>query len=221
FTLFDLGYIDLQDRSNGEILSHLIIKKALYLKSAHPTSELAQLQVKLQEKYLINGSIFQSLPDYWGLNQHFPVMPLHHLETTPQRGASLWDITCDSDGEIGFNPDKPLYLHDIDLDKEEYFLGFFNVGAYQETLGMNHNLFTKPSEYTIDIDNSSYTINNQRESDSVLNILDSIGYEKDEVLKKLETDLENSTFITKKEKIDTLSKLKSFLQQNGYLRTTN
>jgi len=221
FTLFDLGYIDLQDRSNGEILSHLIIKKALYLKSAHPTNELEQLQIKLQEKYLINASIFQSLPDYWGLNQHFPVMPIHHLEIKPQRGASLWDITCDSDGEIGFNPDKPLYLHDINLDKEDYFLAFFNVGAYQETLGMNHNLFTKPSEYTIHIDDSAYTITNKSESDSVIDILDSIGYDKTQVLNKLETDLSNSNFITEQEKVDTLTKLKSFLKQNGYLRTTN
>ncbi|OHE12460.1 MAG: arginine decarboxylase, partial [Sulfurimonas sp. RIFOXYB2_FULL_37_5] len=157
-TLFDLGYIDLQDRSNAEILVHNIIKRALYLKSANPTDELAQLQVKLQERYLINASIFQSLPDYWGLNQHFPVMPLHHLNSTPLRAASLWDITCDSDGEIGFNPDKPLYLHDVNLDEEEYFLGFFNVGAYQETLGMNHNLFTHPSEYTITIDENSYEV---------------------------------------------------------------
>ena len=221
FTLFDLGYIDLQDRSNGEILSHLIIKKALYLKSAHPTNELEQLQIKLQEKYLINASIFQSLPDYWGLNQHFPVMPIHHLEIKPQRGASLWDITCDSDGEIGFNPEKPLYLHDINLDKEDYFLAFFNVGAYQETLGMNHNLFTKPSEYTIHIDDSNYTITNKADSDSVIAILDSIGYDKTQILNKLEIDLSKSNFITEKEKIDTLTKLKSFLQQNGYLRTTN
>ncbi|MCK4875468.1 MAG: biosynthetic arginine decarboxylase, partial [Sulfurimonas sp.] len=163
-TLFDLGYIDLQDRSNAEILVHNIIKKALYLKSANPTNELEQLQVKLQERYLINASVFQSLPDYWGLNQHFPVMPLHHLNTIPLRAASLWDITCDSDGEIGFNPEKPLYLHDVDLDEEDYFLGFFNVGAYQETLGMNHNLFTHPNEYTIKIDENSYKIENAIES---------------------------------------------------------
>ncbi|OHE15471.1 MAG: arginine decarboxylase, partial [Sulfurimonas sp. RIFOXYD12_FULL_36_11] len=173
-TLFDLGYIDLQDRSNAEILVHNIIKRALYLKSANPTDELAQLQVKLQERYLINASIFQSLPDYWGLNQHFPVMPLHHLNSTPLRAASLWDITCDSDGEIGFNPDKPLYLHDVNLDEEEYFLGFFNVGAYQETLGMNHNLFTHPSEYTITIDENSYEVKNAVESKNILDILDSI-----------------------------------------------
>ncbi len=219
-TLFDLGYIDLQDRSNAEILVHNIIKKSLYLTS-DKTEELKQLQVSLQERYLINASIFQSLPDYWGLNQHFPIMPLHHLDKQPLRAASLWDITCDSDGEIGFNPQKPLYLHDVILDEEEYFLGFFNVGAYQETLGMQHNLFTHPSEYTIEIDDNSYTIKNAVESKSVLNILDSIGYNKDEILNKIETDLLNSDFITEKEKSDTLLKLKLFLEQNGYLRTTN
>jgi len=148
-------------------------------------------------------------------------MPLHHLESQPRRAASLWDITCDSDGEIGFNPDKPLYLHDIDLDKEDYFLGFFNIGAYQETLGMEHNLFTKPSEYTININETGYEIINSIESKSILNILNSIGYNKNEILNKLEKGLLNSEFITKKEKKDTLLKLKLFLKQNGYLRTTN
>lgn len=221
FTLFDLGYIDLQDRSNAEILVHNIIKKALYLKSANPTDELAQLQVKLQERYLINASIFQSLPDYWGLNQHFPVMPLHHLNTTPLRAASLWDITCDSDGEIVFDPDKPLYLHDVNLDEEEYFLGFFNVGAYQETLGMNHNLFTHPNEYTIIIDENSYEIRNAVESKSILDILDSIGYDVKIIHAKLKNDLVTSNFISEQEKNDTLAKLELYLRQNGYLRTTN
>ncbi len=221
FTLFDLGYIDLQDRSNAEILVHNIIKKALYLTSTYKTHELEQLQVQLQERYLINASVFQSLPDYWGLKQHFPVMPIHHLNSTPLRAASLWDITCDSDGEIGFNPEKPLYLHDINLDEEDYFLGFFNVGAYQETLGMNHNLFTHPNEYTIKIDDENYEIVNKVESKSILNILDSIGYDKDKILSKLKIDLINSDFITEKEKNDTLAKLETFVEQNGYLRTTN
>jgi len=217
-TLFDLGYIDLQDRSNAEILVHNIIKKALYL---NPTDELDQLHVRLQERYLINASIFQSLPDYWGLDQNFPVMPLHHLNSTPIRAASLWDITCDSDGEIGFKPDRPLYLHDVNLDEEEYFLGFFNVGAYQETLGMNHNLFTHPSEYTVHINDTSYEIKNAIESKNILDILESIGYSKSEILNNLKSDLLKSDFITEQEKDDTLAKLETFLEQNGYLRTTN
>jgi len=217
-TLFDLGYIDLHDRSNAEILVHNIIKKALYL---NPTDELDQLHVRLQERYLINASIFQSLPDYWGLDQSFPVMPLHHLNSTPIRAASLWDITCDSDGEIGFKPDRPLYLHDVNLDEEEYFLGFFNVGAYQETLGMNHNLFTHPSEYTVHINDTSYEIKNAIESKNILDILESIGYSKSEILNNLKSDLLKSDFITEQEKDDTLAKLETFLEQNGYLRTTN
>jgi len=220
-TLFDLGYIDLQDRSNAEILVHNIIKKSLYLKADYTTSELEVLQSSLQERYLINASIFQSLPDYWGLKQHFPVMPLHHLEEKPLRAASLWDITCDSDGEIGFNTEKPLFLHDVDLDNEEYFLGFFNTGAYQETLGMEHNLFTHPNEYTIEIDDDSFSIKNFIESKNILEILDSIGYESSTILEKLKSELLKSQFITEKEKSDTLLKLETFIKQNGYLRTTN
>ncbi len=221
FTLFDLGYIDLQDRSNAEILVHNIIKKVLYLKGSYESNELEQIQAKLQEKYLINASIFQSLPDYWGLNQHFPVMPIHHLETPARRAASLWDITCDSDGEVEFNPQKPLYLHDINLNKEDYFLAFFNVGAYQETLGMTHNLFTHPNEYTIELEDDGYKITNEVESKSILNILESIGYDENKIASELKEKLTSSNFITKKEKNDTLAKLEIFLQQNGYLRTTN
>ncbi len=220
-TLFDLGYIDLQDRSNAEILVHNIIKKALYLTNSYNYSELEQLQANIQERYLINASIFQSLPDYWGLKQHFPVMPLHHLDTNPLRPASLWDITCDSDGEIGFDANKPLYLHDVNLDEEEYFLGFFNIGAYQETLGMNHNLFTHPNEYTVEINDTNYTLVNDIESSTLLDILDNIGYNKDEISTKLKEELLKSNFITEKEKNDTLTKLELYLQQNGYLRTTN
>ena len=221
FTLFDLGYIDLQDRSNAEVLVHNIIKKALYLTTSYSTNELEQLQARLQEKYLINASIFQSLPDYWGLKQHFPIMPIHHLQSTPLRAATLWDITCDSDGEIAFDPQKPLYLHDMNLDEEEYFLGFFNVGAYQETLGMNHNLFTHPNEYSIIINDNCYEIKNEKKSKNILEILDSLGYDKDDILKKLKCDLENSNFIKEKEKSDTLTKLNRLIQQNGYLQTTN
>ena len=219
-TLFNLGHIDLQDRSNAEILVHQIIKKSLYLSQDNLLPEIERLQVKLQERYLINSSIFQSIPDYWGLQQPFPIMPLDRLNVPAIRAASLWDITCDSDGEIKFKPDTPLYLHDIDLDEEEYFLGFFNVGAYQETLGMNHNLFTHPSECTILINDDSYEIENFTESDNILNILEDIGYDGSKLLTNLKNKLATSEFRVEEEKSDTLQKLEMYLYQNGYLRTT-
>ena len=220
-TLFDLGYIDLIDRSNGEILVHLIVKKALKLSPDNTSPELVKLQDKIQERYLINASIFQSLPDYWGLGQNFPVMPLDKLSKPALNPATLWDITCDSDGEIDFKSSAPLYLHDINLDKEEYFLAFFNIGAYQETLGMNHNLFTHPNECTIHIDDTGYRIENTVEADSVLKVLERVGYDVSQILINLKSNLAQSSFITEQEKNDTLQKLELFLHQNSYLRTTN
>ena len=220
-TLFDLGYIDLQDRSNAEILAHNIIKKALYISQASQNQEIKKLQERLQERYLINSSIFQSLPDYWGLGQSFPVMPLDRLDQKPILPASIWDITCDSDGEIAFDAKKPLYLHDVDLDNEEYFLGFFNVGAYQETLGMNHNLFSHPSECSVEIDENGFVLKNIEDSISVMDILDDMGFNSRELLIKLKTNLLQSNFITEEEKNDTLQKLENYMYQNGYLRTTN
>lgn len=221
FTLFDLGYINLQDRSNAEILVHQIIKKSLRMMKGSPTLELTRMQERLQERYLINSSIFQSMPDHWGLQQHFPVMPLNKLDEPAIRAASLWDITCDSDGEIQFDPNAPLYLHDIDLDEEEYFLAFFNVGAYQETLGMNHNLFTHPNECSIEVTENGYRLHDIVESQNILDILDDIGYDKSQILIQLKNNLANSTFTTEEEKNDTLQKLELYLYQNGYLRTTN
>jgi len=221
FTLFDLGYIDLQDRSNAEVLVHVIIKKALLLNTNNATNELKKIQASLQERYLINASIFQSLPDYWGLNQNFPTMPIHKLDLPALRPASLWDITCDSDGEIGFNSDSPLYLHDVDLEKEEYFLGFFNVGAYQETLGMSHNLFDHPSEATVSITKEGYELKSINESNSLLKIISNLGYDDNQILIQLKNSLARSNFITEEEKSDTLQKLELYLYQNSYLRTTN
>ncbi|ELM6629772.1 arginine decarboxylase, partial [Campylobacter jejuni] len=98
-TLFDLGYVDLQDRSNAEILTHLITKKAiLLLGDKQNPADLLAIQDEVQERYLVNFSLFQSIPDFWGLEQNFPIMPLDRLDEEPTRSASIWDITCDSDG---------------------------------------------------------------------------------------------------------------------------
>ncbi len=219
-TLFDLGYIDLEDRSNAEIFAHQIIKKAFYLSMQNPNIELKRLQERHQERYLVNCSFFQSIPDYWGLKQNFPIMPIHKLDEKANRPASLWDITCDSDGEIAYNQNAPLFLHDIDLDEEDYYLAFFNIGAYQETLGMQHNLFARPNEATVTLSEEGYTISIVEESLNLLKVIESVGYDSDTILKKLEMNLMQSAFITEQEKRDTLRQLKTYLYQNSYLRTT-
>ena len=220
-TLFDLGYIDLEDRSNTELLVNLIIKKSISLLKDEDTNELQQLQDRIQEKYLVNFSAFQSLPDFWGLAQHFPVMPLDRLDKKPTNPASIWDITCDSDGEIGFDRELPLYLHDIDLSKNEYFLAFFLTGAYQEVLGMRHNLFTHPTEATINFDeNGDFIIEHIIEAQNLIDVLDDLDYDTNMLDKALKTKIEESSILNETEKMDILGKLYLYLSENSYLITT-
>ena len=218
-TLFDLGYIDIIDRSNSEILVDLIIKKAISLLKDENIEELRILEDKIDEKYLVNFSLFQSLPDYWGLKQNFPIVPLSHLDIIPTRSATICDITCDSDGEIPYNSQIPLNLHDIDLTKEDYFLGFFLIGAYQEILGMKHNLFTHPTEIVVEFDkNGDYKFSDIIESQNLMDILEDIEYERSKIDKSLKTNIENIKNLDDIEKNELLGKLYLHLSQNGYLR---
>jgi len=192
-TLFDLGIIDLIDRSNSEILVNLIIKKAITFATlkGFKNKDLKAINEKIQEKYLANFSIFQSLPDFWGLGQRFPVMPLTKLNITPTRSATIWDITCDSDGEIPFSKDYPIYLHDVDLEKEDYYLGFFLVGAYQEILGMKHNLFSYTNEAIINFDiEGNYEIEFLEPTQKIREILIDLDYDIDEIERLLKNKLE-------------------------------
>jgi len=219
-TLFDLGYVDLQDRSNTEVLVHLIIKKAASLLKSSHSKDLLRIQKSVQERYLVNFSLFQSIPDYWGLKQHFPVMPLDRLDESPTRSASLWDITCDSDGEMEFNPNMPLFLHDVDVKVEEYFLGFFMVGAYQEVLGMRHNLFTHPTEVSIVFNkDGEYEYQNKIESQNILDVLDDIDYDIKEIERLLKQRIDESEDISDDERKEILGELYLYLSENGYLRT--
>ncbi len=216
-TLFDLGYIDLEDRSNTEILVNLIVKKAIKLLDRENNEELERLQSRIQERYLVNFSIFQSLPDFWGLGQNFPIMPLHNLSKRPTRSASIWDITCDSDGEISFDSSFPLLLHDIDVQKDEYFLGFFLTGAYQEVLGMKHNLFTHPTEVVIEFDkNGDYQIKNINEAQNLMDVLEDLDYDTRLIDKTLKNNVEESNLIDESEKINILGKLYLYLSENSF-----
>jgi len=219
-TLFDLGYIDLEDRSNTEILVNLIIKKSILLLSDIAPHELQRLQSKIQERYLVNFSAFQSLPDFWGLQQHFPMMPIDKLDITPTNPATLWDITCDSDGEIAFDDNAPLYLHDVDITQHEYFLAFFLTGAYQEVLGMKHNLFTHPTEVVVEFDDEgNYELKKLIESQNIMDVLEEINYDKNYLDKQLKQQIEASTLINSTKKRELLGKLYLHLSENSYLKT--
>ncbi len=145
--LFKRGQIDLRTRSIAENLFldilHRIVRLLETMDRIPP--DLENLKLSLADIYYGNFSLFQSLPDVWAIDQLFPIMPIHRLDEFPAREAVLADITCDCDGKIDrfigeYEPQKALPVHAIRED-EEYYLGVFLVGAYQETLGDLHNLF--------------------------------------------------------------------------------
>ena len=172
----------------------------------------------IQEKYLVNFSIFQSMPDFWAIEQKFPILPLSYLNQKPTRSASIWDITCDSDGEIGFNNKNPLYLHDINLDKEDYFLAFFLQGAYQETLGMKHNLFSYTNEAIVNFDvEGNYEIEFLEPTQKIREILIDLDYDIDEIERLLKHNIENA-IKDEEERKEILGELFLLLNDMVYLK---
>ncbi|MDX6499976.1 MAG: arginine decarboxylase [Blastocatellia bacterium] len=164
FTLFNLGLISLEDRAKGEVLFWDVCESAnKYAQQAkYIPEEFGELRRLLCAKYLANFSVFKSLPDHWALDQLFPIVPIQKLNKPPTEFATLCDITCDSDGVVDKFVDlhdvkQVLELHKIDPD-EPYYVAFMLVGAYQEVMGNNHNLFGTPNEAQIHIDEDGYLI---------------------------------------------------------------
>jgi len=164
FTMFNLGLITLQSKGKGEVLFWDICEKAdqyAQLKK-YVSEEFDDLRRLMCAKYLANFSVFRSMPDNWALEQLFPIVPIHKLNKKPTEYATLCDITCDSDGIV----DKFVDLHDVkpvlELHKlvknEPYYLAVMLVGAYQEVMGNNHNLFGVPHEAHIFIGEDGYII---------------------------------------------------------------
>jgi arginine decarboxylase len=146
-------------------------------------------------------------------------MPIHHLDKKAVRPASLWDITCDSDGEIDFNEKSPLFLHDIDLKNKPYYLGFFLLGAYQDILGMKHNLFERPSEIIVDIFENGFKIRDEVQTKSISEILSSVGYNRNNIYMKFKSQLENLNQLNSQEKDDIFKQISNYFDKGNYLNT--
>lgn len=99
-----------------------------------------------QYKYLANFSLFQNIPDHWGIKQFFPLLPLHGFKHALTDQAVFYDLTCDSDGVIRqyLHPQKLQATLKIPGNIEPKYIGIFLLGAYQEILGSRHNLFERP-----------------------------------------------------------------------------
>ncbi len=183
FAAFSHGQITLRQRALGDqIFWHILTRIAAETRTMKVVPvELANLPDIMADAYYCNFSVFQSLPDVWAIDQLFPIMPIHRLNERPQRLAYLTDITCDCDGKIdrfidlhGVN--RTLPVHAVERG-EQYVLGAFLVGAYQETLGDLHNLFGDTNVVSVRVDeDGEIEYVEEVDGDSVADVLSYVEY---------------------------------------------
>lgn len=144
---------------------------------------LYQKQQNDREKWnMINSSFITTLPDSWAINKRFIMLPINRWNERYER-VLLGGLTCDSDDY--YNSEQhmnAIYLPRYDKEKPLY-IGFFNTGAYQETIGgfggLQHCLIPAPKHILIqkNEDGSLQTqlFKEQQKSEDLLKIL---GYER-------------------------------------------
>ena len=190
--MFAHGMVDLKTRAEIEAMywsvCHEINGIAKTMK--HVPDELKGLDRLLADKYFCNFSLFQSLPDCWGIDQLFPIMPIQRLNERPSRHCTLQDITCDSDGKVAnFAVDggqsNVLPVHALKND-EPYYIGVFLVGAYQEILGDMHNLFGDTNAAHITVKDGNYHIDQLIDGETVEEVLEYVQYNPKKLVRQLE-----------------------------------
>jgi arginine decarboxylase len=223
---FSFGLIDLKTRAQVERLFWSVTREIYHMASEvkHVPEDLRQLSKLLSDKYFCNFSLFQSLPDSWAIDQIFPIMPIHRLDESPNRSATLQDITCDSDGKIDNfistrNSSYHLPVHTL-KGKEPYYMGVFLVGAYQEILGDLHNLFGDTNAVHVSVDENGYTIDQVIDGETVAEVLEYVQYNPKKMVRTVETWVTTSVkagIITIEEGKEFLSNYRSGLYGYTYL----
>ncbi len=197
--LFRRGQVGLRDRAMADNITLAVLEKiAKILKSIDRVPpELENLPELLCDIYYGNFSLFQSLPDIWAIDQVFPVMPIHRLNEQPTREAIIADITCDCDGKIDkfISPQgirNTLPLHPLQ-ENQEYYIGVFLVGAYQETLGDLHNLFGDTNVVSVKINpDASFDFVREFQGDSISDVLSYVEYEPKQMLEQFRRKAEQA-----------------------------
>ncbi len=216
--------INLQELARCEQLYFAICRKVLPLLSSEISGHIKiinELNFKLANKLFCNFSLFQSLPDVWGVDQIFPIMPLQHLNKPLSHRGIVKDITCDSDGRI------ESYINQKDVETSlmipEYsesnspLLGIFMVGAYQEILGDLHNLFGDTHAIDIELEKEGAFISHKcTQGDKVSDVLEIVHFNTDDLIQQYYQQLSKSQ-LNKNIQKQYLEELKTGLHGYTYL----
>lgn len=137
-----------------------------------------KLQNDKERWFMIDGSLMTTLPDIWGLSQRFILLPINRWHHEYQR-VSVGGLSCDKYDY--YNADElvnEVFLPKLS-DEEPLYIGFFHIGAYQESLsgygGTKHCLIPSPKHVMIDRDAdgniTSKVFANEQEAEQMLGVL--------------------------------------------------
>ena len=182
---FNLGVLSLKDMAKMESLYWQILEliNQHLIGEEFVPEQLMEIPSLLSSQYLVNFSVFQSTIDSWAIKQVLPIVPINRLAEKPTKIASLVDITCDSDGKIDQfietnGSSTTLPLHELKED-QDYHVGIFLTGAYQDVMGDMHNLFGRLNEvhiYSYDDDPKDYYIEEVVHGSTMGNVLSTMQY---------------------------------------------
>ena len=180
---FSLGFLSLKQRAQAESAFSRIVELASRFArhGRFDGEDKAALERIAARLHAFNFSIFRSLPDSWILDMLFPIIPTCRLKEKPAVKAILADLTCDSDGVINkfSHPQEPrstFELHALPWE-DSYTLAILFLGAYQEALSSDHNLFGRPAAVTVETDgNGAVEIVDVRKPDTCADMLTRWGY---------------------------------------------
>jgi arginine decarboxylase len=225
-SLFNLGEIELEDKSKGEILFMQICEKAAAFarETENKSDDFDDLNKLLSKKYIGNFSTFQSMPDFWAIKQLFPVVPVSRANEKPTQYGTIVDITCDSDGEI----DKFVDLKDVkeilelhELNNGSYYLAILMLGAYQDTIGDYHNLFGAANEAHFIVDDSGqWHIKQIVNGDRNCDVLGYVKYNTSTLLSVFESEVvqaQRDNKLSKQDAEDILNNYKDSMNQYTYM----
>jgi arginine decarboxylase len=231
--MFTLGLMELPEKAKIETLYWEISKAVVdsFKGQAYIPEEIRKLEDSLGDQYLCNFSVFQSLLDHWALGQLFPIMPISRLDEKPTCEGTLADITCDSDGAINKFIDlrdvrDTLPMHALRQNgdgQEQYFLGFFLMGAYQDIMGDLHNLFGRVNEVHVFLEPdepAGYYVEEVIEGNTISQCLGAVQYDENELKRQMKAQVDaaiKSDRLKPKEAMSLLDDYERGLKEYTYL----
>lgn len=222
--MFTHGILSLEGKSQAEQIYFAACEQLRkYLDPSLRAQQEIQdeLNEKLADKVFLNFSLFQSIPDVWGIDQVFPIMPIENLDKPLSRRGVVQDITCDSDGRIDLYVDEAGLGTSLPLPEYNEAggtkLAIFMVGAYQEILGDMHNLFGDTDSVDVHLhDDGSFELKHAQKGSTVDEVLRYVNFEPRTLMQRIHEQLLESS-LDRDQQAECLAELKEGLVGYTYL----